>query len=276
MSKSALLITGRPVRNSNITHTETYQGLLRCFPKDKYDYYFQTRENNKEWKTYFHENQIEGPCYLYPEPIPYNSFINYGKKHSDIPDQSFNPNYRPLQWFIFGDKYSTDPYVIHKHNQIVGTALLIDEIEKRVPKLYDSYVRTRWDLILDNQYTDWDYYNENVKRKPRNLFGFESPKPAGKIGTRHFAVQHRFHDDSMSDYYLPDLVIFFNRTAMNAQLVLDVNARGNIVAAEWGWGQALKYLSPLDTNIYMFESSDVFVARHMNEDPKYALRNNIK
>ena len=260
MNKAALLITGVAVPNKEISFTEIYQGMLRCFPKEKFDYYFQSWDNSPHWKTFFTENNIEGPCYLYPEPTPYNSFVNYGKKHLDIPDQQFNPEHRPLQWYIFGDVYSENSYVIRKHNQMVGTALLIDEIEKRIPKLYTTYVRTRWDLILDHQFTNWEAYAENCMLKPRNIFGFAGLNQKGSLIIDWI---RRFGKKEMSDYYIPDLVIFFNRLAFDTKAVLEVHERRNLLGAEWGWGQTLIHLSPLKNTpiVHKIHTSDVMIAR---------------
>lgn len=244
----AVLVTGIPEPHETITGADLHRQLKHVF-KD-HDLYYQTWENqNADWQHYFNKAGVAERLYIFPEPKRYNAFTAMLQKHEDSPNIEWNPDYRPAQWFYWGNDGLNHAYIRTKHFQIVGTARLIKHIEQDFEP-YDVYVRVRWDGFYGR--FRFDTMIQNAYDNPRNVHGFAG-SPTQVTGARQYTEVERFNSANMSEHYLPDFAIVFNRQAWDSERILQVYEDERLSPAEFGWAQALRHLSPLDTVLHRYE-----------------------
>ena len=257
MPRTAVIVTGGPYRGK-LSYKQLYDGLKSTFPEDKYDIYFTTWSNGTEWKEYWKQVNPKETCMFFREPEhKYNPFLKTQEVHDDIPKMEWNPNYQPLKWWYWGNTEVplTDSYLYRKYFQIPNIAYAVKELPD-----YECYIRVRWDIVF---FTKFDEYVDHVLEDPKQVYGFQDVNPGRrrvkmtgvdepvKIPTRITEVP-RFGSQEMSDNYIPDFCVIFHRDAIDADKILEVHDRQNLLPGEFGWNHILNHLSPIDTVINKF------------------------
>ena len=241
MNKAAVIVCGLSEKDHD------YSNLIATFPPEKYDIYLQS------WNIHrLSENPHDFPVVYSPIPDEYNAYVKTQFCHPDIPEMQWNPEYEPDEWTYWGytkskGKSQTGHYGVYAFAQSIA---MVEEHYRS----YEVYVKTRYDCVHWGNFLP---YVENVLEKPCNVHGFQNYSPRRtpndtQTSLTRLDVIDRFKSKIMSDKYLCDFVLIFNRRAWNIEKVLDVCKDQNIIGAEFGWGQCLGHLSSIETIFHKY------------------------
>lgn len=216
--KVAVCVTGLVRSKSPHGNVKRYADIHRERFPDADFFYTTWSDQRPKFEKYFGTEQ---KCYYYDQPEkPYHPYIDVDPKHY------LHEYYADrVTW---AKQLNKTAWTHHHAKQIINYAWLVRDM----PKDYDVLVRIRFDSVI-SKHNQFDFYIKEAYNK----------------GTVHgFAVTqaHRFNEFYHSDapkhkYYMLDQGIIHRADMFDPQLTIDAWNEQRLLAAEWGWYQALSH-----------------------------------
>lgn len=190
------------------------------FNGDLFCHTWEGREN--EVPEIFKKN---GYFFSTPEPeIDYHPIFD--------PESTSNPKHL----FFRENKLNKDK-TRYANKQIIGYCNLFDKI----PKNYDLYIRTRWDVMI-NPYFNFEKFYDYCKYGPVGFMiretgpnSYSLKKIEGKVVSKKKSkIDNNDWHDMLSDY-----LIMHRKKDIDTDKVYELHSKKNLLGAEWGWWQIL-------------------------------------
>ncbi len=197
---------------------ESIEQIKNKFKADLYCHTWQGKENliPDRYKR-------EGFFFTSKEPeLDYHPILD--------PEPTTNPKH-----LIYIKKQINRSKTSHHNKQIIGYCNLFDQI----PKNYDLYIRTRWDVRINPNF-DFEFFFKNVKKGAVGFMTRETgpnfysyKKNVGKI------VKKEKSKTKINDWHdmLSDYLIMHRENQLNTKLVYELHKKKQLLGAEWGWWQ---------------------------------------
>ena len=226
--KIAVICVGLPHKNHK-KQKPVLDTLNEIFKDD--DIYYHTWERAEKHVMPDYKDKLM-TC---PEPeITYHPFI-------DTPRE---PNINP-RYIVDRDaalrEYKRKPQTAaakkkHGHLQILGYA----DAFSRIPKKYDLYIKTRWDLMIHKDANFKPFYQKALEVGPVG-FGPTDKTPNPKLP---LVEQPRELGIRLADRwqcYIADQMIFHSPKHFDPELVWKLHKEQTLHPIEWGWWQVLSH-----------------------------------
>jgi len=241
--KTAILVSG-VYRPESVRVHIVLNELSEAFPDT--DVYFHTWDEHKHLV----------PDYLNVESCP-EPTLNYDTMLDPDTDIGGRYNYirQQLKYYDAGYRLNDDSgkidiskerlekFISIRHSgtkQILGHADLYEKV-KKLNKGYDRYIRTRWDVSIQEN-VDFTSFLRRCKIGP---IGFATPAPAHRAYPK-FRKHIRDDTSSFNDRLLFDHLIIHHKDHFDPQLVYKLHKDKQLLPAEWGWYQVM--VKPYDNN----------------------------
>ena len=218
--KVAIGISGIYRKNLLFDPIESIENIKKKFNADVY---FHTWENK--------EDQIpsrfkkKGFFFTSPEPE-----INYHPLFDPAPTS--NPK------LLFYRKTKLNKEINQFSNkQIIGYSNLFDKI----PKKYDIYIRTRWDVMINPKFNFQKYFKFVDKGPVGFMIREVGPNyyPLNKVEGK--IVPKKKSKVNFNDWHemLSDYLIMHKESNINTKNVYALHESQQLLGSEWGWWQVL-------------------------------------
>lgn len=227
--KTAILVSG-VYRPESVRVHIVLNELSEAFPDT--DVFFHT------WDEYKHLV----PNYLNVESCP-EPIINYDTLLDPDIDIGIGRRYKltlqQLKHYDAGEKVTIHPtrmkkFITTRHNgtkQILGHADLYEKV-KKLNKGYDRFIRTRWDVCIQEN-VDFTTFLEQSETGP---IGFQFP--VGNHPYPDFGESPRLVSVG-SDQFLSDHLIIHHKDHFDPELVYKLHKDKQLLPGEWGWYQTM-------------------------------------
>ena len=168
-----------------------------------------------------------GNFYTSPEPV-----MTYHPVFDPIPTEN-----KKHHWYRETKTFATK--TIHGNKQILGYCNLYDHI----PKKYDLYIRTRWDVKILPSFDFAEWYDLALEKGPVGFMIREGPGP-NYFNFREPNGRMVEKDDSNKDnndwfQMLSDCLIMHTADQLDTSHVYNLHEQKQLLASEWGWWQVL-------------------------------------
>lgn len=221
--KVAVCVTGLVRARNPMGDVRRYNDLHKeRFPNC--DFFYTTWEDQRSmFQHYFPDDE----CYYYDQPKnPYHPYLDVEPEHYNKVTSLYSER---VKWAKRLDS-TKKLWTSHHAKQILNYAYLVRDM----PQDYDVLVRIRFDSVINKFHQFYRYIDD-----------------AYKTGTTHgFAVtkKHRFNelyhvDSEKHKVYMFDQCIIHRRDTFDTQYTIDAFNEKRLLAAEWGWYQALCHAS---------------------------------
>ena len=219
--KVAVVVTGLVRAKNLMGDVRRYNAIQKeRFPNC--DFFYTTWEDQR---PVFEKNFPSEECFYYPQPEKaYHPYLDVKPEHYNEITELYGPR---VTW-AKGLDTTRKTWTSHHAKQILNYAYMCRDM----PQDYDVHIRIRFDSVI-NKFHQFDKYIKNAYNEG-TVHGFAV--------TRKNAFNEFYDSDTPKHkYYMLDQCIIHRRDVFDTQAAIDAFNEKRLLAAEWGWYQALSH-----------------------------------